>query len=81
MILPRLCVGAVIFTYFPLFVFAEYFTNPPSFVNQVKTQDLTTTFTFGQEVNITWFVPNLPYISLTLAHWDVDDIPFKAFLS
>lgn len=71
MILPRQCLGVGIVTSFPLLTFTEYFTNPPSFVNsddgiQIKTQDWSTIFTIGQKFQITWFVPLLPNISLSL---------------
>lgn len=87
MILPPQCIGAVIVTSFPLLTFAEYFTNPPSFVNsvdgtQIKTEDLSTMFEFGQKVQITWFVPSLPNISLSVTRWgDPNDTIITSFLS
>jgi hypothetical protein len=58
-------------------VFADYFTNPASFVtgpagSYVKTEDLTYTFTMGQKVQVTWFSPAVDgaYLSLTLGPWD-----------
>lgn len=74
-----LCIGAVIVTSFPFFIFADYFTNPPNFVTladgvgKVETQDLSTTFKMGQTHEITWFVPLLLTISLSLAHWESKD--------
>jgi hypothetical protein len=65
---------------------ADYFTNPPSFVTadngtEVKTQDLSTVFTVGQTVQITW-ATSIAYISLALAHWDVDSgVVLTAFMS
>ena len=78
MMLPPRCIGAVIVTLFPLLIFADYFTNPPSFFTSVDggfnvTQDLSTTFTFGQKVQITWFVPSLSYISLSLVSWNAQE--------
>lgn len=87
MMLPRPCLGAVIVTSSPLLTFAEYFTNPASFVDsgygtQIKTQDLSTIFKFGQRVQITWFVPSLPNISLSMTHWgDPNDTIIASFLS
>lgn len=72
--LPRQCLGAVIITSFPLLAFADYFTNPPSFVDlsdgtQIKAQDLSMTCIFGKKLQITWFVPSLPFVTLTVIHW------------
>lgn len=81
MIFHPQCIGAVIVTSFPIFIFADYFTNPPNFVatDGEPTQDLSTKFTLGQEVQITWFVPKLSKISLSLAHWSGGTI--TSFLS
>ncbi|GKT56819.1 hypothetical protein ColTof4_08641 [Colletotrichum tofieldiae] len=53
---------------------ADYFTEPPSFeLDRVGTRytvpDLNTTYTLGQKVQITWEVPTVSYISLSLVHW------------
>ena len=87
MILPLQCLGAVIITSFPLLTFADYFTNPPNYANsvdgsQIQTQDLSTVFTLGQTVQITWFAPSLPNISLSIIRWaDPNDTAITWFLS
>ncbi|KAI9777634.1 MAG: hypothetical protein M1839_008688 [Geoglossum umbratile] len=59
---------------FLLPISADYFTNPPSFVTingtPEETQDLSTKFTLGQTVQITWST-SIHSVSLTLTHWDV----------
>jgi hypothetical protein len=70
---------------FLLPVSADYFTNPPSFVTingtLEKTQDLSTKFTLGQTVQITW-ATSIRYVSLTLTHWDVNKgVALASFLS
>lgn len=66
-------------------VSADYFTNPPSFVgNMTKTQDLSTSFTLGQTVQITWYLTNLSekYISLKLVRWDINPgVAIQSFIS
>src|SRR5947207_12859869 len=66
-------------------VSADYFTNPPSFVgNMNKTQDLSSSFTLGQTVQITWYLTNLSekYISLKLARWDIGSgVAIQSFIS
>ena len=80
-------INAIILLSFSFQVSAVYFTNPPSFVNDTeagKVQDLATSFTIGQTVVISWNVPasTVPFVSLTLSHWDVQEgIILKAFLS
>ncbi|KAJ9663790.1 hypothetical protein H2201_005511 [Coniosporium apollinis] len=75
-LLPHRVINAIIAVSFALPVSADYFTNPASFVTinestTVKTQDLSTSFTLGQTVQITW-ATTLNSISLTLARWDVN---------
>jgi len=69
----------------PFLVSADYFTNPPSFVgNMVETQDLSTSFTIGQTVQLTWYLTNLSeqYISLKLVRWDVQPgVAIQSFIS
>lgn len=85
--LPRKCLGAVIVTSFPLLTFADYFTNPPSFVDlsdgtQIESQDLSMIYIFGKKLQITWFVPSLPNITLSVIHWrDSNDTIITSFLS
>lgn len=87
MMLPQKCLGAVIFTSFPLLTFAVFFTNPPSFVElsdgtQIKTQDLSMIYIFGTKLQITWFVPSLPNITLSMYHWGgSNDTIITTFLS
>ena len=74
MMLFRQYLGAVIVTSFPLLTFADYFTNPPSFVDlgdgtQIKKKDLSMIYIFGKRLQITWFVPSLPNITLSVIHW------------
>ncbi|KAJ0338690.1 hypothetical protein COL922a_005280 [Colletotrichum nupharicola] len=65
----------------------DYFTNPASFeldqtVAQITTQNLNTTYTLGQKVQLTWVVPNVPYISLVLVHWGKDEgVPVASFIT
>lgn len=85
--LPRQCLGAVVVTSFPLLTFADYFTNPPSFVDlsdgtQIESQDLSMIYIFGKKLQITWFVPSLPNITLSVIHWrDSNDTIITSFLS
>ncbi|GKT47154.1 uncharacterized protein ColSpa_07335 [Colletotrichum spaethianum] len=56
---------------------ADYFTEPASFeLDRMGTRytvpDLNTTYTLGQKVQITWEVPTVSYISLSLVHWGKD---------
>ncbi|WYZ36736.1 hypothetical protein EsH8_II_000242 [Colletotrichum jinshuiense] len=56
---------------------ADYFTEPPSFeldrgATRVTVNDLNTTYVLGQKVQITWEVPSVPWISLSLVHWGKD---------
>jgi hypothetical protein len=83
---PRRFLNAVIAFSFSFPVSADYFTNPPSFVgNMNKTQDLSTSFTLGQTVQITWYLTNLSekFISLKLARWEPTGSEFavQAFIS
>ncbi|KAJ0370659.1 hypothetical protein COL154_001033 [Colletotrichum chrysophilum] len=65
----------------------DYFTNPASFEldqtgAQITTQNLNTTYTLGQKVQLTWVVPNVPYISLVLVHWGKDEgVPVASFIT
>ncbi|KAK2013726.1 hypothetical protein LZ32DRAFT_657809 [Colletotrichum eremochloae] len=57
---------------------ADFFTEPPSFeLDQAGIRytvpDLNTTYTLGQKVQITWEVPTVSYISLSLVHWGGKD--------
>ena len=85
--LPRQCLGAIIVTSFTLLTFADYFTNPPSFVDsgdgtQIRTQDLEMIYIFGRKIQITWFVPRLPNISLSVSQWGgPNDTIITSFLS
>jgi hypothetical protein len=86
MMFPPRVITAIVAVSFFLPVSADFFTNPPTFVyvNGIseQTQDLSTKFTLGQTVQITWSVPKLAYISLTLAHWDVNKgVALSSFLS
>ncbi len=87
MMLPQKCLGAVIVTLFPHLTFADYFTNPPNFAElsdgtQIATFDLSTTYIFGGKVQITWFVPSLPKITLSMVHWgSSNDTIITTFLS
>ncbi|KAI8305795.1 Pyridoxal phosphate homeostasis protein [Colletotrichum sp. SAR11_240] len=65
----------------------DYFTNPASFEldqagAQITTQNLNTTYTLGEKVQLTWVVPNVPYISLVLVHWGKDEgVPVASFIT
>ncbi|KAK1999980.1 hypothetical protein LX36DRAFT_450433 [Colletotrichum falcatum] len=53
---------------------ADYFTEPPSFeLDRAGTRytvpDLNKTYILGQKVQLTWEVPTVSYISLSLVHW------------
>jgi hypothetical protein len=84
-------IHAIIALLFPFHAFADWFTNPPSFVNpdlnatnNQKLPDLHTTFTLGQTVEISWNVPasTVPFVSLSISHWDVKkSVILYAFLS
>ncbi|KAK1593590.1 uncharacterized protein LY79DRAFT_669135 [Colletotrichum navitas] len=55
----------------------DYFTEPPSFEldresTRYSVSDLNKTYTLGQKVRITWEVPTVSYISLSLVHWGKD---------
>jgi hypothetical protein len=78
-------IGAIISVLLLLPVSADTFTNPPSFIDVngrfEKTRDLSTTFTIGQTVRVSWNT-SLNYVSLTLAHWDIyKGVTIKTFLS
>ncbi|KAK2063163.1 hypothetical protein LY76DRAFT_680891 [Colletotrichum caudatum] len=56
---------------------ADYFTEPPSFEldregTRYTVPDLNKTYNLGQEVQITWEVPTVSCISLSLVHWGKD---------
>ncbi|KAI8205881.1 hypothetical protein K4K54_001295 [Colletotrichum sp. SAR 10_86] len=65
----------------------DYFTNPASFEldqagAQITTQNLNTTYTLGEKVQLTWVVPNVPYISLVLVRWGKDEgVPVASFIT
>jgi hypothetical protein len=78
-------ISAIIGVSFFLPVSADNFTNPPTYITANGTaksaRDLSTTFTLGQTVQITW-ATSLRFVSLTLTHWDVSNgIPVASFLS
>ncbi|KAF7512146.1 hypothetical protein GJ744_002308 [Endocarpon pusillum] len=89
-VLPEL-LNAIIALSFSFYVSADWFTNPPSFekpeldaTDNQKLLDLSTTFTLGETVVISWNVPfsTVPYISLRLHHFDVrSDIVLHVFIS
>ncbi|KAK1633444.1 hypothetical protein BDP81DRAFT_474056 [Colletotrichum phormii] len=73
--LCRALLGILSFSILP--VRADYFTEPPSFEidrsgARVTVPDLNSTYVLGQKVHITWEVPTVPWISLSLVHWGQD---------
>ncbi|KAK1544444.1 hypothetical protein CPAR01_01946 [Colletotrichum paranaense] len=83
--LSRALFGILSFTILP--VQAAYFTEPPSFEldrsgGRVTVPDLNSTYVLGQKVHITWEVPTVPWISLSLVHWGQDaGIAVASFIS
>lgn len=83
--LSRAFLGILSFAILP--VRAAYFTEPPSFEldrsgARVTVPDLNGTYVLGQKVHITWEVPTVPWISLSLVHWGQDaGIAVASFIS
>ncbi|KXH35502.1 hypothetical protein CSAL01_01583 [Colletotrichum salicis] len=77
--------GILSFSILP--VRADYFTEPPSFeIDRIGTRvtvpDLNSTYVLGKKIHITWEVPTVPWISLSLVHWGQDaGIAVKSFIS
>ncbi|KAK1730470.1 uncharacterized protein BDZ83DRAFT_372819 [Colletotrichum acutatum] len=83
--LSRALLGILSLSILP--VRAAYFTEPPSFEidrtgARVTVPDLNSTYVLGQKVHITWEVPTVPWISLSLVHWGQDaGIAVASFIS